>query len=160
HAGIDGRSRQFDPLFLRHLLELHEHEVPYLDETIAILVGAAGRTAENIFAVIVEYLGTRPAGSGIAHSPEVVAGGYADDALFRKAGNLLPQSSGHIVRMVNGDEKLVLGESVLIGDEIPCELDRLLLEVVAEGEIAEHLEECMMAGGIADIVEIVVLAAG
>ena len=36
----------------------------------------------------------------------------------------------------------------------------LLLEIVAEGEIAEHLEEGVVARGIADIVEIVVLAAG
>src|SRR5690242_2820389 len=36
----------------------------------------------------------------------------------------------------------------------------MLLEIVAEGEVAEHLEEGVMARGVADIVEIVVLAAG
>ena len=39
-------------------------------------------------------------------------------------------------------------------------LDRALLEVVAEGEIAEHLEEGVMARGVADVIEVVVLAAG
>jgi hypothetical protein len=34
------------------------------------------------------------------------------------------------------------------------------LEIVAEGEVAEHLEEGVVAGGVADIVEVVVLAAG
>jgi hypothetical protein len=38
--------------------------------------------------------------------------------------------------------------------------DRLVLEIVAEREIAEHLEEGVVAGGVADIVEIVMLAAG
>ena len=38
--------------------------------------------------------------------------------------------------------------------------DRLFLEIVAEGEIAQHFEEGVMPRGIADIVEIVVLAAG
>src|SRR2546430_3698961 len=33
-------------------------------------------------------------------------------------------------------------------------LDRALLEVVAEGEVAEHLEEGVMARGVADIVEV------
>ena len=37
--------------------------------------------------------------------------------------------------------------------------DRLLLEVIAEREIAEHLEEGVVPRGIAHIVEIVVLAA-
>jgi hypothetical protein len=35
-----------------------------------------------------------------------------------------------------------------------------VLEIVAEGEIAEHLEEGVVARGVADIVEVVVLAAG
>ena len=38
--------------------------------------------------------------------------------------------------------------------------DGLLLEVIAEAEIAEHLEEGVVARGVADIVEIVVLAPG
>ena len=46
------------------------------------------------------------------------------------------------------------------GDQVPGKLDRTLLEIVAEREIPEHLEEGEMAGGVADIVEIVVLAAG
>ena len=37
--------------------------------------------------------------------------------------------------------------------------DRLFLEIIAEREIAEHLEEGVVPRGIADIVEIVVLAA-
>ena len=43
---------------------------------------------------------------------------------------------------------------------VPGELDGALLEIVAEGEIAEHLEEGVVARGVADIVEVVVLAAG
>ena len=38
--------------------------------------------------------------------------------------------------------------------------DRLFLEIVAEGEIPQHFEEGMVPGGVADIVEVVVLAAG
>ena len=39
-------------------------------------------------------------------------------------------------------------------------VDRLLLEIIAEREIAEHFEEGVVARGVADIVEVVVLAAG
>ncbi len=55
--------------------------------------------------------------------------------------------------------ELVLGQAELLGDQIPGERYRLFLEVVAKGEIAEHFEEGVVAGGIADIVEVVVLAA-
>src|ERR1700751_5888075 len=39
-------------------------------------------------------------------------------------------------------------------------MNGLALKVVAEGEVPEHLEERVMARGVADILEIVVLAAG
>ena len=45
-------------------------------------------------------------------------------------------------------------------DQFPGVGDRRFLEVVAETEIAQHLEESVVTGGVADIVEIVVLAAG
>ena len=37
-------------------------------------------------------------------------------------------------------------------------MDRLFLEIVTEGKVAEHLEEGVMPRGIANIVEIIVLA--
>ena len=39
-------------------------------------------------------------------------------------------------------------------------VDRLILEIVAEREIPQHFEEGVVARGVADIVEVVVLAAG
>ena len=38
-------------------------------------------------------------------------------------------------------------------------MDRLFLEIVAEGEIAEHFKESVVTGRITDIVEVIVLAA-
>jgi len=85
HAGIDGLvGKRFAPAVLE-LLVLHEHEIPDLDEAIAILVGAARGPARNPLAVIEEDLGGRPAGAGGAHHPEIVVRGDADDALVRKA---------------------------------------------------------------------------
>ena len=54
----------------------------------------------------------------------------------------------------------LLVEREVLGEQLPGEQDRALLEIIAEGEIAEHLEEGVVAGGVADIVEVVVLAAG
>ena len=61
---------------------------------------------------------------------------------------------------IDGDQQAVLRQPVLLGDQVPGELDRAVLEVVAEREIAEHLEEGVVAGGVADVLEVVVLAAG
>jgi riboflavin synthase len=60
-VSIDG-LRQVDTLIRRHLLVLHEDEVPDLDEPVAILIRRARRAAGNVLAVIVEDFRTRTAG--------------------------------------------------------------------------------------------------
>ena len=47
-----------------------------------------------------------------------------------------------------------------LGVQLPRPLDGVFLEVVAEAEVAEHLEEREVPVGAADVVEVVVLAAG
>src|SRR4029077_2604047 len=44
-------------------------------------------------------------------------------------------------------------------DELPREADRVALEVVPEAEVAEHLEHRQVPSGVADVLEVVVLAA-
>ncbi len=160
HAGVDRRARQVQALAGRDLLELHEHEVPELEEAIAVLLGGAGRAAPELVALVVEDLGAGAAGAGVAHLPEIVGGRDADDLRVREAGDLLPQLRRLVVRVIDGDEQPVLVQAEMLGDQRPGELDRQRLEIVAEREVAEHLEEGVVPRRIADVVEIVVLAAG
>jgi hypothetical protein len=82
HAGVDRRARQVDALAARQRLELHEHQIPDLDEAVAVRVRRAGRTAGNVIPVIVENLRARAARAGVAHRPEIVACRDADDPLL------------------------------------------------------------------------------
>ena len=77
-----------------------------------------------------------------------------------EARDLLPQIEGLVVVDIDGDGQPVLRQAEFLGDEVPGELDGAVLEIVAEREVAEHLEEGVVARGVADIVEVVVLAAG
>ena len=139
------------------LLVLHEDEVPDLDETVAVLLGRARRAAGDALAVVVEDLGARTARARVAHLPEIVRGRDADDLRLRQAGDLLPEIERLVVLGKDGDQELVLGEAELLGDQPPGELDRDILEIVAEGEVAEHLEEGVVPSGVADIVEVMCL---
>ena len=114
----------------------------------------------NLVAVVVEDFRAGAAGTRIAHGPEVVAGGDPDDLLLRQAADLAPQAEGLVILGEDGDEQPVLGQAVLPGDEVPGELDGAILEVIAEGKIAQHLEEGVVAGRVADVLKVVVLAAG
>ncbi len=82
-----------------------------------------------------------------------------DDPLVGQARDLLPQIAGGRVGRMHRHPQLVLGQREVLGDQLPGVGDGLLLEVVAEGEVAEHLEEGVVARGVADVVEVVVLAA-
>ncbi len=113
-----------------------------------------------MIAVIKEDFRARTAGAGIAHCPEIIAGSNADNAVIGKTGDLLPVIRGIIVRMVNCDEQLVLRKTEFLRDQVPGEADGIFLEIVAKREIAEHFKESVVTGGIADIVQIVVLATG
>src|ERR1044072_2124833 len=47
----------------------------------------------------------------------------------------------------------------LFGDELPRELDRVALEVIAKRKVAQHLEERVMPRGVAPLLEVVALPA-
>ncbi len=141
------------------LLELHEHQVPDFDEAVAVGLGRARRTAGNVRPVVVEYLGAWSARAEIPHLPEIVGAGDADDPALRQPRNLPPQAEGFVVVDEHGHQQAIRRKPEFLGDQIPGKLDGAILEIVPEREVPEHLEERVMAGGVADIVEVVVLAA-
>jgi hypothetical protein len=73
---------------------------------------------------------------------------------------LLPQVLGVVIFAKDADVELVFGDGEIAREQLPGEGDGVLLEIVAEGEITQHLEKGVMAAGVADVIEIVVLASG
>ncbi len=128
---------------------LHEDEVPDLDVAVVIrrraAVDAVGRAA------VEEDLRARARRAGLAGRPVVGVLAEALDALGREAGDAGPDLAGLLVLLVHRDPEVlrVEAEAALVlgqGEEVPGERDRLLLEVVAEREVAAHLEERAVAG--------------
>jgi hypothetical protein len=169
HAGVHRRRRQRMQHAVGGAVELHEDVVPDLDVTIAVFFRRARRATPDIGAVVVEDLGARAAGTGIAHGPEVVRGvgralvvADAHHALGRHADFPGPDVVGFVVGGVDRDPQLVLGQAqpLLGGQEGPGVGDRVALEIITEAEVAEHFEERVMPRRVADIFQVVVLAAG
>ena len=159
-AGVDGGAGQRFELPRRIAVELHEDEIPDLDDVVALAVDERRSARRQRVGTTVEVdLGARPAGSGLAHGPVVVLLAETQDAI-RRGADLLPQRGGLVVIGVDREPQPLDGHAVDIDEQVPRELDRLFLEIVAEAEVAEHLEEGVVASGVADVFEIVVLAAG
>ena len=168
HAGIHARLGQRMQHARLVPIELHEHQIPDFDVAVAVGVGRAGRAALDAGPMVVENFAAGAAGAGVGHLPEVVRGELrraglvadADAALGRHADFLRPDFVGLVVLMVDGGPQLVGGDAIHLGDQFPGVADGIALEVVAEAEIAEHLEKSMVARRVADVFQVIVLAAG
>ena len=157
-AGVDGWLGQRDLLAVRLLVELHEHEVPDLDVAsigFGVLRPALGAV---VGAEVIEDFRARAVRTGVGHAPPVVLVQTLN--LLARYPNLgRPNLFGLIVGQMDRDPQLLGIEPKAIGEQVPCKGNGIFLEVVAETEVAHHLEERQMASRPADLIEVVVLTA-
>ena len=106
-------------------------------------------------------LGTGPARSRVPHLPEVVLVAEPEELPLLETGHLPPEVTRLGVGFVHRHPEPLRRdpEPLRAGDELPRERDRVALEVVAEGEVPQHLEEGVVPLGVAHLFEVVVLAA-
>jgi hypothetical protein len=62
--------------------------------------------------------------------------------------------------LVDRREEALRRDAPDLGEQFPAPGERVLLEVVAEGPVAQHLEHRVVVGIETDVLEVVVLAAG
>ena len=167
HARIDVLGRQRVQLAGDHAVELHEHEVPNLDDERVVLVHQLGAGNFGTFLVVAQVdvdFRARAARTGVAHFPEVVLLVALQDAVFRQ--KILPEVVCFLVEscavfLVAGEDggvKARLVELHHLGEELPGVGDGLFLEIVAERPVAEHLEHGVVVSVAADLFQVVVLA--
>ena len=53
---------------------LHKHQIPDFNVTIAFGIGRTGRATFDARSMVIKNFGTRAAGAGIAHLPEIIHG--------------------------------------------------------------------------------------
>ena len=143
-------------------LVLHEDEVPELEEALALAAGRAlGAAAADVLAAVVEELGVRPARAGAADRPEVVRAVEPHDPLGRHAFRLPEPDRLFVlaepelgVAGEDGDPEAIGVDLHVVEDELPREVDRAFLEVLAEREVAEHLEEGEVEAVEPDLVDV------
>ena len=133
-----------------------EHEIPDLDE--ARLIGR-GTAITAVFGAAVHVdLGAGTARARATGGPEVVFHAENLHVLGIEA-LVLPDGTGLFIVGKGGDPQLFRVKAVTAlvlrgGQQLPGVVDGLFLEVVADGEVAKHLEEGAMAGGLADLIDI------
>ena len=121
------------------------------------------RPFRELRAAVEVDLAARPAWARLGHPPEVLVVAGVDVAplrhpLRRQADLVAPDVPGDLVVRVGRRGQPLRRDPEVLGQEAPCPVDRVALEVVAEAPVAEHLEERVMARRPADLLEVVVLA--
>ena len=156
HAGIDVLLLQLGVVAVAVVVELGEYVVPDLHVAVAVAAdGAARLAAAELGAAVVVDLRARTARTG-AMLPEIVFLAEAEDALGRDADLLVPDFERLVVVNVDGRVQAVRvdADPVRARQKLPAPVDRFALEVIAEGEVAEHLEEGAVARGLADVLDV------
>ena len=168
HTGIDNVHGQRLEAAVGLAVELHEHDVPDLDDLRVVLVDkvASGHVATLALGARVDvYLGAGATGACVAHLPEVVVLVAVDDVVGRQvlgpvAGGLVIAGNILFGRALENSNIQILGVKMQHVDEIfPGVVDSSLLEVVAEAPVAEHLKHGMVVSVVAHLLQVVVLAA-
>ena len=151
HAGVDVLVGKLRVVALAIVIELGEHVVPDFHIPVAVAAhGAAGLSAAVLLAAVVVDLTAGAAGAG-AVLPEVVLLAEAEDPVGRNTHFLVPDIEGLVIIHIDGRIQPVLVQAHHLGQEFPAPVDGFPLEIVAEGEVAQHLEIGAVAGGLADI---------
>ena len=156
HAGVDVFLREIGIVAVAVVVELGKDVVPDLHIPVAVAARCTVRLAAAVFLPAVKVdLGAGAARAG-AMLPEVVVLAEADDTRFRNPDLIAPDIECLVVVFIYGriQPRRVETDPVRRGKKLPRPCDRFVLEVVAEGEVAEHLEICAMARGFADVLNV------
>ena len=86
--------------------------------------------------------------------PEVILLAEPVDTVSRDTDLLVPDIVRLIIFQINGRIQSVRIQSDDLGQEFPRPVQCFSLEVISEGEVAQHLEECSVAGCLADVLNI------
>ena len=156
HAGVDVFLLEFGVMSLTVVIELREDVIPDLDISVTVAAnGAAGLAAAVLLAAIIIDLRAGTAGAG-AVLPEVVLLAKAEDPFRSDADLFVPDLESLVIVHINRGIQAVRikTDPIGAGKEFPAPVDGFPLEIIAEGEIAQHLKISAVAGSLADVFDI------
>ena len=120
--------------------------------------------AALLSAAVVMDLGARSSGAFVSGwSPPIVFVAIAVDAICGHANLIPPEGISILIVQMDGDVETVRVQFEKLGDQLPAEVDRSLFKIIADAEVAQHLEEGQVFV-VADFVDVggaeTLLAAG
>ena len=145
------RQRREAPLSVA--VVLHEHQVVELDE--AVIVFEVDALIPELRLEVVIDLRTGSTGTRRTRCPKVVGLIHANNPFGVHPHHIAPDLFSLVVFSKNADDQVFGVDAIDTGTELPCPLNRLLLEVIPKGKIAEHLEKRVMPRRTTHVLDVV-----
>ena len=154
HACVDVLLIQLCIVALAVVVKLGKHVVPDFHVAVAVAAhGAVRFPAAVLFSPVIIDLGAGAAGAA-AVFPEIVFFPEFEDSLRGNADLLVPDLIGLVVLQIDGGIQPVCRQPYHLCQELPGPVDGLSLEIISEGEVAQHLKKSAVAGGFAHVLNI------
>ena len=153
HAGVDVLLNEVRVVAVAVVVKLGKDVVPDLHITVAVAAGRAVRLTAAVFLAAVKIDLRAGAARAGAMLPEVIVLAEAGDAALGDANLVAPDIKCLVVLFIHGRVQPlgVEADPVRARQKLPRPGDGFMLEVVAEGEVAEHLKIRAVARGLADV---------
>ena len=154
HACVDIRMSERRIMVVSVILKLRENEVPELNVSVALAADLAiGLSAAVLRSSVVINLRARAAGTCTV-LPKIILLAEANHVALLNADFLCPYIISLVVVKINAYIKLLGIHLHYLGAEFPCPCDGVMLEIITEREIAEHLKICAVTCSLSDILNI------
>ena len=156
HTGIDVLLNEVGVVAVAVIVKLGKDVVPDLHIAVAVASGRTVRLAAAVFLTAVKIDLRAGAARAGAVLPEVILLTEAGDAALGDADLIAPDVERFVVLFIHRRiEPLgIEADPLRARQKLPRPCDGLVLEVVAEGEVAQHLEVGAVAGGLAHVLDV------
>ncbi len=135
------------------IVKLGKDDVPYFHETVAFAAHYILGAVAVFFAAIVIDLRARAAGTG-AVLPEIILFAELIDTLCRNMHVVEPDIVCFLILYIDGRIQTLRIKAYSLCQELPGPRNSFLLEIVAEGEVAQHLKVSAVAGCLSHVFQI------
>ena len=123
------------------LIELCKHQIPKFHKAVAFAANLTVRRAAAVFRPAVKIQLGAGAARACADFPEIVFFPHTDDAIRRNADMLRPNIKRLVVVLIDRDPQLVHRHFHHFRGKLPRPLRRVVFEIIAKGEIAQHFKK-------------------
>ena len=160
HTGINVLLAQLGIIAVTIVIKLGENVIPDLHVTVAVTAnGTTGLAAAILGTTVIVDLGAGATGTG-AMLPEVISLAKTENMIGGNTNLLVPDligfiiGRGSLIALKNRGVQTVRIQTQHLSQELPAVSDGLLLEIIAKGEVAQHLKISAMTGSLTHVVNI------